>query len=74
MIDLASQQVSTLVGRPEMKATCNVGDPSCDTLGPYEPSDVKARGSLLYIADTNNHLVRIFDLEKKVLRTLAIKE
>ncbi|HJS68477.1 MAG TPA: alkyl hydroperoxide reductase, partial [Nitrososphaera sp.] len=74
LIDLAEQQVSTLVGRPEMKTMCNIDDPSCDTLGLFEPSDVKVRGSLLYIADTNNHLVRIFDLEKKVLRTLAIKE
>jgi thiol-disulfide isomerase/thioredoxin len=74
LIDLASQQASTLVGRPEMKTMCNVDDPSCDTLGLYEPSDVKARGGLLYIADTNNHLVRVFDLEKKVLRTLAVKE
>jgi hypothetical protein len=57
-----------------MKTVCNIDDPSCDTLGLFEPSDVKVRGSLLYIADTNNHLVRIFDLEKKVLRTLAIKE
>jgi len=74
LIDLAEQRISTLVGRPEMKTVCNMGDPSCDTLGLYEPSDVKVRGNLLYIADTNNHLVRIFDLEKKVLRTLAVKE
>lgn len=74
LIDLAEQQVSTLVGRPEMKTMCNIDDPSCDTLGLFEPSDVKVRGNMLYIADTNNHLVRIFDLEKKVLRTLAIKE
>jgi thiol-disulfide isomerase/thioredoxin len=74
LIDLAEQRVSTLVGRPEMKTVCNIDDPSCDTLGLFEPSDVKVRGSLLYIADTNNHLVRIFDLEKKVLCTLAIKE
>jgi thiol-disulfide isomerase/thioredoxin len=74
LIDLAEQRVSTLVGRPEMKTVCNIDDPSCDTLGLFEPSDVKVRGSLLYIADTNNHLVRVFDLEKKVLRTLAVKE
>jgi hypothetical protein len=27
-----------------------------------------------YIADANNHLVRIFELDKKVLRTMAIEE
>lgn len=57
-----------------MKTMCNTDDPSCDTLGLFEPSDVRVRGSLLYIADTNSHLVRILDLEKKVLRTLAVKE
>jgi hypothetical protein len=49
-------------------------DPSCDTHRLFERSDVKIRGNLLYVADTNNHLVRIFDLDKKVLKTLAIKE
>jgi thiol-disulfide isomerase/thioredoxin len=74
LIDLDEQKVSTLVGKPEMKAVCNINDPSCDTLGLFEPSDVKQRGNALYIADTNNHLVRVFDLEKMVLRTLAIRE
>jgi NHL repeat/LVIVD repeat len=74
LIDLVQQQVTTLVGKPEMKAVCNINDPSCDTLGLFEPSDVKLRNSnLLYVADTNNHLIRIFDLSKKVLRTLGIK-
>jgi hypothetical protein len=40
----------------------------------FEPSDVKTRGNLLYIADTNNYLVRIFELDKRVLMTLTIKE
>jgi hypothetical protein len=74
LIDLAGQKVSTLVGRPEMEAVCRIDDPSCDTLGLYEPSDVEVRGSLLYIADTNNHLIRVFDLEKKVLQTLPVRE
>jgi thiol-disulfide isomerase/thioredoxin len=74
LIDLDSQKVSTVVGKAEMKTMCNLDDPFCDTLGLYEPSDVKQKGNVLYIADTNNHLVRVFDLEKMVLRTLAIKE
>jgi DNA-binding beta-propeller fold protein YncE len=74
LIDLVQQRVTTLVGgKPEMKAVCNIHDPSCDTLGLFEPSDVKLRNrNLLYVADTNNHLIRIFDLGKKVLRTLDI--
>jgi thiol-disulfide isomerase/thioredoxin len=74
LVDLDKQSVSTIVGKADMKAMCNIDDPACDTLGLYEPSDVKKRGNALYIADTNNHLVRVFDLNKMVLRTLAIKE
>jgi thiol-disulfide isomerase/thioredoxin len=74
LIDLDAQKVSTLVGKAEMKTTCNIDDPSCDTLGLFEPSDVKKRGNALYIADTNNHLIRVFDLDKMVLKTLSIKE
>jgi hypothetical protein len=74
LIDLAEQKVSTIVGKPEMKTMCNIDDPACDTLGLFEPSDVKIQGNLLYIADTNNHLIRIFDLQSKVLKTLPVKE
>ena len=72
LVDLDSQQVSTLVGGK--KSLCRLDDPACDTLGLYEPSDVKQLGSMLYIADTNNHLVRTFNLEKMILGTLAVKE
>lgn len=74
LIDLDAQNVSTLVGKAEMKTACNIDDPACDTLGLFEPSDVKKHKNALYLADTNNHLVRVFDLEKMVLRTLSIKE
>lgn len=72
LVDLDSQQVSTLVGGK--KSMCRLDDPACDTLGFYEPSDVKQQGNTLYIADTNSHLVRTFDLEKMILGTLAVQE
>ena len=72
LVDLDAQQVSTLVGGK--KSTCRLDDPACDTLGLYEPSDVKKQGNTLYVADTNNHLVRMFDLEKMILTTLEVKE
>lgn len=72
LIDLAEEKVTTLVGKAEMKTVCNIDDPSCDTLGLFEPSDVKLHNNKLYITDTNNHLIRIFDLEKKILQTLNI--
>jgi hypothetical protein len=65
-------EVSTLVGRTGMKTVCRIDDPQCDTLPLYEPSDVKQHDNKLYIADTNNHLIRIFDLEKKILGTFKI--
>ncbi|AIC14192.1 NHL repeat-containing protein [Nitrososphaera viennensis EN76] len=77
LIDLDTQQVSTVVGRAaadKAMMMCRIDDPACDTLGLFEPSDVKQKGNTLYIADTNNHLVRMFDLDKMVLKTLAIKE
>ena len=37
-----------------------------------EPSDVSFGNGLLYIADTNNHLVRVADLETKQVSTLEI--
>lgn len=72
LVDLDAQQVLTLVGGK--KSMCRLDDPACDTLGLYEPSDVKKQGNTLYIADTNNHLVRMFDLEKMILTTLEVKE
>ncbi|MFY3739965.1 MAG: thiol-disulfide isomerase/thioredoxin [Candidatus Nitrosomirales archaeon] len=74
LIDLVEGKVTTLVGKPSMKTVCNIDDPSCDTLGLFEPSDVKLHDNKLYIADTNNHLIRVFDLERKVLQTLNISE
>ena len=74
LIDLVEGKVTTLVGKPSMKTVCNIDDPSCDTLGLFEPSDVNLHDNKLYIVDTNNHLIRIFDLERKVLQTLNISE
>jgi thiol-disulfide isomerase/thioredoxin len=72
LVDLVEQKVTTLIGRENMKTVCRIDDPNCDTLGLYEPSDVKLQDNKLYIADTNNHLIRIFDLEKKILQTMQI--
>jgi len=70
LIDLAAGKVATLVGRARAKTVCSIDDPDCDTLGLFEPSDVKLLDNKLYITDTNNHLIRIFDLERKILQTL----
>lgn len=39
----------------------------------YEPGGISLSGSRLYVADTNNHKIKVVDLEKKVVSTLALK-
>jgi len=48
-------------------------DPKCDSLGIYEPGDVEFYEDRLYICDTNNHLIRVFDLKTDILNTLEIR-
>lgn len=72
MIDFKRRIVTTLAGKPGMKTLCRIDDKDCDTLGLYEPSDVKLHDNTLYIADTNNNLLRTFDLERMILKTLKV--
>ena len=40
----------------------------------YEPGGISIAGSKLYIADTNNHLIRVLDLETGIVSTLEIAD
>ncbi len=71
-IDLEKMEVSTVIKKIEANV-CMIGDEECKVLGLWEPSDVKYLDGKLYITDTNNHLVRIFDFEKNKLENLDIK-
>ncbi|MGI0062971.1 MAG: thioredoxin-like domain-containing protein, partial [Nitrosotalea sp.] len=73
VIDQDNDSVGTLIGKQGMSTACRLDDPNCDTLGLYEPSDVKLYQDKLYIADTNNHLIRIYDLTTNILKTLDIQ-
>jgi len=73
IIDLRNSQVVTLVGKTEKNMVCLPGSPQCDMLPLYEPSDVEFYCDKLYITDTNNHLIRTFDLKTNVLDTLDVK-
>lgn len=73
VIDQDNDSVRTLIGKQGMSTTCRLNDPSCDTLELYEPSDVKWYQDKLYIADTNNHLIRVYDLMTNILKTLDIQ-
>ncbi|MBM3904180.1 MAG: redoxin domain-containing protein [Thaumarchaeota archaeon] len=73
VIDLKSSQVYTLIGKTEKETVCLPENPSCNILALYEPSDVELYNGRLYISDTNNHLIRVFDLKTNTLSTLEIK-
>lgn len=73
IIDQDNDSVKTLIGKQGMSTICRLNDPSCDTLELYEPSDVKWYQDKLYIADTNNHLIRVYDLMTNILNTLDIQ-
>lgn len=72
VIDLKTSQVYTLIGKTEKNTVCLPDNPQCDILALYEPSDVELYHDKLYIADTNNHLIRVFDLKTNSLGTLEI--
>ncbi len=71
-INLSKKLSVNLISKEE-HSVCKVNDPKCDTLGLFEPSDVKSDGRYLYISDTNNHLIRRYDKNKKILETITIK-
>ncbi len=57
----------------KLNGVCRLDDPACDSLDLYEPSDVELFQNKLYITDTNNHLVRVYDIKSNILQTLEIK-
>lgn len=73
IIDLKNSQVVTLIGKTEKNLVCLPGNPQCDILPLYEPSDVEFYNNKLYITDTNNHLIRTFDLNTNTLDTLDVR-
>jgi len=72
-IDLETNQVKTIVEKTEMNGICRLDGPACDALVLYEPSDVELFQNKMYITDTNNHLVRVYNINSNVLQTLEIK-
>jgi DNA-binding beta-propeller fold protein YncE len=65
-IDLTTNEVSTFLG---------AGRGWQDGTNPlfYEPGGLAAFGNRLYVADTNNHAVRVIDLETGTTTTLILK-
>ncbi len=69
--DLEKRKLTTLIYQP-IKGICKIDEKECAVLSLYEPNDVVYFENKLYIADTNNHLIRIFDLDSRELKDLVI--
>jgi len=65
VIDLASRTVATLVGSAKPGRTDN--PPAFD-----EPAGISAAAGKLFVADTNNHAIRVIRLTDRSVRTLTI--
>ena len=67
VLDPRTRRVSTFAGTGKAGQT--------DGARPefYEPGGISAAGGKLYVADTNNHAVRVVDLTSKQTKTLSIR-
>lgn len=66
-LDPASKTVKTFLG------TGKPGQADGATPSFYEPGGLSVANGILYVADTNNHAVRVIDLKTKQTSTLRIK-
>lgn len=66
-LDLKQRSVKTFLGRGKA-GQVDGGSPSF-----YEPAGLATANGKLYVADTNNHAVRVVDLKTKSTSTLNIK-
>lgn len=65
--DLRTREVTTLIGT----GTAGRGDGDALKAGLNEPNDLAALDGKLYIADTNNHAIRVYDPLTERLSTMA---
>lgn len=69
-LDLASLSVATIAGTGEP----GMGDGSRSSGQLYEPGGLSIAGNDLYIADTNNHLLRRLDRTTGALSTIPVRD
>lgn len=67
-LDPTTGEVKTLIGTGQP----GQADGAFHEAGLFEPEGVVASKGRLYIADTNNHLIRVAYLKEKTVRTLAL--
>jgi DNA-binding beta-propeller fold protein YncE len=68
-LDPATRVVSTLAGTGEV----GLEDGDAAKARFFEPGGLSVAGGLLYVADTNNHAVRVVDVASGAVRTLDIR-
>jgi hypothetical protein len=69
LLDPVEGQVKTLIGNGE----AGFRDGAFEEARLFEPEGVQVHKGRLYIADTNNHLVRVADLDLKTITTFLLK-
>lgn len=69
LLDPATGQVTTFAGT----GVAGHVDGPADTAQFFEPGGLSVAGQALYVADTNNHVVRMIDLVTKQVTTLTIE-
>lgn len=69
VLDPTTGEVQTLIGTGE--SGCEDGSFSQATL--YQPEGLDVQDGRIYIADTNNHVIRIGDLKEQKVFTLALR-
>jgi hypothetical protein len=69
LLDPVAGQVRTLIGT----GTAGAKDGFFEEAQFFEPEGIQVSGNFLYIADTNNHLIRAADLEAKRVKTFRLR-
>jgi DNA-binding beta-propeller fold protein YncE len=67
-LDPQTRKVTTLIGSGE----AGLEDGPIRRARFFEPQGIAVRGRKIYVADTNNHAVRVADLDTLKVHTLAI--
>ncbi|TWT30832.1 thioredoxin-like domain-containing protein [Blastopirellula retiformator] len=73
--DAKTGDVSTIAGNGEALNVAGNGERGADDSAPTfdEPAGLSYANGKLYVADTNNHLIRTIDLKTKQVKTLTIE-
>ncbi|MCH9022304.1 MAG: alkyl hydroperoxide reductase, partial [Planctomycetes bacterium] len=68
-LDLTKRRIETFAGSGQEGRTDGVADEASFD----EPAGMSIAGGKIYVADTNNHLIRVVDLKSKKVSTFMIK-